>query len=131
MANIEIQRRRDSGALAPRQGRLFNIWSPFEDFFREFGSDLMAAPQRGFWAPVVDIHETSDELVLTAELPGLEQKDVTINLDNNVLSIRGERKFEEEKQDKNYHLVERSYGVFQRSFTLPGNVKADQIKANM
>src|SRR5947208_1681462 len=99
MANIDIQRRPDRGGVAaPRQGRLFSVWSPFEDFLQEFGPELGAGPQRGFWAPAVNIHETGDEVVITAELPGLEQKDVTINLDNNVLSIRGERKFEEEKK---------------------------------
>ena len=89
------------------------------------------ATSRVLWTPPVDVSETTDEFVVTAELPGIDQKNVTINLENNVLSIRGERKFEEEKKEASYHLVERSYGVFQRSFGLPNNVQADRISAQM
>jgi HSP20 family protein len=81
------------------------------------------------WAPAVDIRETDEALTLVAELPGLKREDVTITLENNVLTLSGERKFEKEAKQENYHRIERAYGSFARSFTLPNNVKADQVQA--
>ncbi len=81
------------------------------------------------WTPSVDIHENENELVLSAEVPGIEDKDIEINIENNILSIQGERKIEEETKEENYHRIERSYGSFYRSFTLPTNVNQDNIKA--
>jgi HSP20 family protein len=81
--------------------------------------------------PSMDITETDKEIEITAELPGLEEKDVQINLSDNLLTIRGEKKAEKEQKDKNYRLVERSYGSFERTLQLPEGISADEIKANI
>ena len=83
----------------------------------------------GAWIPPVDIAEDKDRITLTAELPGFREDQVKIQMEGGVLTIRGERKFEEEKNGRNFHRVERSYGQFVRSFTLPNNVDRDQIRA--
>ena len=83
----------------------------------------------GSWLPPVDIAEDKERIVLTAELPGMSEKDIDIQMEGAVLTIRGERKFENEKNDRNFHRVERSYGQFVRSFTLPNNVDRDRIQA--
>jgi HSP20 family protein len=79
----------------------------------------------------MDLAETKDGLELTVELPGLEEKDVDVSLSDGVLTVSGEKNFESEKKDKNYHFVERSYGSFSRSIALPEGVKSDQINATM
>ena len=81
------------------------------------------------WAPVVDIYEAEGNLVLKAELPGVDPKDVDVRVENNVLTLRGERKFESDVKREQYHRVERAYGSFSRSFTLPNAVDTDKIKA--
>ena len=81
--------------------------------------------------PSMDVSETDKEIEITAELPGLEEKDVQINLADNVLTIRGEKSAEKEQKDKNYRLVERSYGSFLRTLELPDGVNAEAIKANI
>ena len=83
----------------------------------------------GQWAPSVDIFEHEGNLVLRAELPGIEPKDVDVHVENNVLTLRGERKFESEVKREKYHRVERAYGTFSRSFTLPSVVDTEKIKA--
>ena len=83
----------------------------------------------GSWAPAVDIFEKDGNIVLKAELPGVEVKDVDIRVENNTLSLRGERKLENEVTRENYHRVERAYGSFARSFTLPNVVDTEKIKA--
>lgn len=87
-----------------------------------------AAPR---WAPAVSVEETQDELILTAELPGMKPEEVEIELENNVLSLRGEKRQErrEEDESRRYHVWERSYGSFHRAFTLPHTVRADDIAA--
>jgi HSP20 family protein len=82
-------------------------------------------------APTMDIAETDKDIEITVELPGMQEKDVQLNLADNVLTIRGEKKNEREETKKDYHLVERSYGSFTRSIELPAGVNADQIKAEM
>lgn len=83
------------------------------------------------WMPAVNVTETKDNLVLTAELPGMSEEDVSVELENNVLTISGEKVEErtEGKEERRYHVWERNYGAFQRSFTLPRTVKADEITA--
>ncbi len=88
-------------------------------------SDLLST-----WNPSVDIAEREDGYVVKVELPGVNKEDVRITLEENLLTIRGEKKQEKESKDQNYHRMERSYGSFQRSFTLPTSVKADKIDAN-
>ena len=81
------------------------------------------------WMPAMDIVETAKELTVTAELPGMDQKDVDVSVENGVLTIRGEKTDEREKEDKKTYLYERSYGAFQRSFMLPTTVETDKIAA--
>ncbi len=88
-------------------------------------NDLM----RGAWSPSVDIFENQNEIVLEAELPGMRPEDVNISIENNVLTIHGERKFEKKDEQDNFHRVERSYGSFTRSFTLPPTVQSENAQA--
>jgi HSP20 family protein len=81
------------------------------------------------WAPAVDIKETDDALLFTVELPGLAKENVEITVENNVLTIAGERKFEQEAKGETYHRLERSYGAFSRSFTLPTGVRTEKVEA--
>lgn len=82
------------------------------------------------WAPAVDISETEQELVVQADLPGIDIKDLDIRVENNVLTIRGERKFEKKVNEENYLRVERAYGSFSRSFSLANTVSPEGIKAD-
>ena len=79
--------------------------------------------------PAVDVEETADELTLTAELPGLSRDDVEIELENNILTVRGQRSETKTSEERRFHVWERRYGSFQRSFTLPRTVSADGISA--
>ena len=83
----------------------------------------------GTWIPAVDVVEEQNIYVVKVELPGVSKDDVKITLESNILTIRGEKKAENEVKEKNYHRTERSYGSFQRSFTLPTTVKIDKIDA--
>jgi HSP20 family protein len=116
-------------------------WDPFRDLvtLREKMNRLFedAVTSRGeekdlvtsSWAPAVDIYEDENELVLTAEVPGIEEKDIEIKLEDNTLSIHGERKMEKETKEENYHRLERAYGSFFRSFTLPNYIDQEKINA--
>jgi HSP20 family protein len=107
-----------------------------DDMNRLFDNFLSGLPDRtkglleGEWAPTIDIAETDDEIVVTAELPGVTQDNVDITITEDVLTLKGEKREEKEVKEKNYHRVERSYGSFQRSVTLPAGVLADQAKAS-
>ena len=81
------------------------------------------------WAPAVDIYETENELVVKADLPDVSEKDLDVRIENNTLTIRGERKFEKKVEEENYLRVERTYGSFSRSFSLPNTVNSEAIKA--
>lgn len=85
--------------------------------------------EAGVWAPPVDIYETAEDLVIKAELPGLSTEDVSVRVDDNVLTLKGERKREAGVGREDYHLIERSYGHFRRSFILPDNVDPDKVQA--
>lgn len=91
------------------------------------GGEQMA---HGAWLPSVDIYEDKDRLVLEADLPGLNREDFEISVENNVITLKGERKFEKKVEGDNYHRVERSYGAFTRSFTLPQTVTAEGATAD-
>jgi HSP20 family protein len=82
------------------------------------------------WAPAVDIYETENELVLKADLPDIDEKNLDIRVENNMLTIRGERQFEKKVSEDNYLRVERAYGSFSRSFALPNTVNAEAIQAD-
>ena len=103
----------------------------FDNFTRGFPSLAAFDTNGGALVPSVDVTESDKEIEITAELPGLEEKDVQISIADNILTIRGEKKAEKEEKDKNYRLVERSYGSFERSLELPSGVDADAIKANI
>ena len=124
MAIVRWEPFRDLVSLQDRMNRLF------DDSFRGVGR---AAEEDwalgGSWAPAVDIFEHEGNIVLKAELPGVDAKDVDIRVENNVLTLRGERKFDSEVKRDSYHRVERSYGAFSRSFTLPTVVDTGNIKA--
>jgi HSP20 family protein len=81
------------------------------------------------WAPAVDILETENELVLKADVPGVELKDIDIQLENGTLTVKGERKFEKEEKNKGFHRMERSYGSFVRIFTVPDSVDSEHVRA--
>jgi HSP20 family protein len=114
-------------------------WQPFrtgntlqEQVNRLFESEYSGhSPESSVttWAPAVDIQETENELVLKADLPGLDEKDIDIRTENNTLTVRGERKFEKQVNEDNYLRVERSYGSFSRSFTLPNTINTGAIRA--
>ena len=110
---------RGVSALQDQVNRLFN-----EGFERAGEESSLSA-----WAPAVDIYETEHELVVKADLPEVDPKDLDIRVENNLLTIRGERKFEKKVSEENYLRVERSYGSFARSFTLANTVNPDAIKA--
>jgi HSP20 family protein len=111
-----------------RLDRIFN-----QMLTQSFNPDVLLEPQGDVtarrWMPAVDIRETADSLLLVAELPGMTREDVQITLENNVLSIAGERKFEKDVKGESYHRLERTFGTFARSFSLPANVKTDKVEA--
>lgn len=121
MAIIRWDPFRDLVTLREKMNRLF------EDAVTSRGEqkDLVAIS----WAPAVDIYEDENQLVLTAEVPGIDEKDIEIKLEDNTLSIHGERKMEKETKEENYHRIERAYGSFYRSFTLPNYIDQEKIQA--
>jgi HSP20 family protein len=110
--------------LATMQERMNRIWGNLYDR----GSEDVTS--RGTWHPAVDIFETdAREIVLKAELPGLKREDIDVSVENNTLTIRGERKKDDAVSEDQYHRVERSFGPFSRSFTLPSTVDAGRVRA--
>jgi HSP20 family protein len=110
-----------------RFSRLFE--DAFNDMLRPYGSEAEGVASRA-WMPAVDIRETDEELTLFVDLPGMSREDVAITLENQVLTIAGERTFEQKEKNDNYHRLERSYGSFSRSFSLPQNVRGEAVAAN-
>src|SRR2546430_3515383 len=123
MAVVRWDPFRDLSMLQDRMNRLFNdtgrTWSPDGE-----------ASATTTWSPAVDIFETEGEIVVKAELPGMERKDITLHLENNVLTLKGERRFEKETKDENYHRIERSYGGFSRAFSIPAMVDDEKNRAD-
>ncbi len=118
-------------------------WTPLRELstmqerMNKLFEDVMRSPNRadeGFavaaWAPAVDIYETDKEIVMKAELPEMQEKDIEIKVEDNILIVSGERRMAKEVKEENYHRIERSYGNFNRSFTLPRTVDREQIKAS-
>ena len=111
-------------------------WEPFRDIARLqdemnrlFDERVFKGGESVGWTPACDIYEDEEGLTLRFELAGVDPKDVEVRFDNGVLTLRGERKLEREDRRENYHRVELSYGTFTRSFSLPGTVDADKIRA--
>ena len=121
MAIIRWDPFRDLITLREKMNRLF------EDAVTSRGEerDMMSST----WTPSVDVYETDKALVMTAEIPGIEENDIEIKIETNTLTLKGERKFEEETKEENYHRIERAYGSFYRSFSLPHYVDHDKIEA--
>lgn len=115
---------REMATLTDRMSRLFDeMWGrPIRRLAEE---DFLT----GTWVPAVDIMEDKDGLHVTAELPGVDPKNVEVTVENGILTIRGERNFEKATEGETYHRVERVYGSFERSFSLPNTVNADKIEA--
>jgi HSP20 family protein len=118
-----------------RQSDIRGLRSEMERLFDEFNNFWPARRETregrvGVWAPVVDIKETADAFLVSAELPGMTKEDIHVEVENSTLSIKGERRFEQKKEGENYHFVERSYGSFYRSFGLPKNVNGEGISAD-
>ena len=114
---------KDFGSLQERINRMF------DDTIRTLHPTDGEELEKGTWAPAVDIYETNDSFVVSADLPGLNKDEIQIDLKDNTLTLKGEKKFEEKVSKDNYIRVERAYGSFVRSFTLPQNVDPEKIKA--
>ena len=112
---------RDLRSLQQEVNRLFT-----GNMARAFDEEGIA---RGSWSPSVDIYENKDQIVLEAELPGMKREDFDLSVENNTITLRGERHFEKKDDSDNYHRVERAYGSFTRSFTLPNTVTAEGATA--
>jgi len=114
-------------------------WDPFRDVlslqdrinrvFSDYPLRWMGEEPVGTWVPPVDIYERGDDLVVRAEMPGLNRDDIEVNVQSGTLTLKGERKRDQEYSDENVHRIERQYGSFARSFTLPTEVDASRIKA--
>ena len=118
---------------------VITCWDPFREvvalqsrvnsLFRDLneGEEQVAAAS---FVPAVDIYEDEHTIVLKLEVPGIRQEDLDIRIENNTLTVRGERKFEKEEKEENFHRIERRYGTFFRAFTLPTTVDSENVKAN-
>lgn len=114
-------------------------WDPFRDMaalnsrlnqiFADYGRGNDELTSTGF-VPPVDIYEDEHNVTLKLEVPGIEEKDLDIRVENNTLTVRGERRFEQEQKEENFHRIERRYGSFSRSFTLPNIVDSDKVQAH-
>jgi HSP20 family protein len=116
-------------------------WDPFREFstlqdrmnrlFRDsFGEGREEALTTTAFAPPVDVYEDEHNVTLKIEVPGIDEKDIDVRIENNTLTVHGERKFEKEEKEENYRRVERQYGSFTRSFTLPNTVDTENVAAN-
>ena len=116
-------------------------WDPFREFstlqdrmnrlFRDSFSDgREEALTTASFAPPVDVYEDEHNVTLKIEVPGIEEKDIDVRVENNTLTVHGERKFEKEEKEENYRRVERQYGSFTRTFTLPTTVDSEKVEAN-
>ncbi len=116
---------RELNALQDRMTRLFqDSWAPLAT---RVGEEGLATPT---FVPPVDIYEDEHSIVVKAEVPGIDPKDIDVRVENNTLTIRGERKLEHEEREENYHRVERRYGSFYRSFTLPNTIETENLTAD-
>ena len=98
----------------------------FDAFFRDVEDEVTGEPT---WYPSLDVKETADRVEVSAELPGMRKEDIKLSIRDNVLHLTGEKKREDEEKDTNFHRVERIYGMFSRSITLPAHVEIDKVEA--
>lgn len=122
MSIIKYDPFRELRDLQDEMNRLFMTNIPRSVAQEDFAS--------GGWSPKVDIYESENEIILEAELPGMDREDFEVSIENNVITLKGKREFEKKEEGDNYHRVERSYGTFTRSFSLPRTVSAEQTKAD-
>jgi HSP20 family protein len=113
----------------------YNPFTDYEPFpglkaFEQTMSRLFTEPNGRPWVPPVDIVENENELVVKADVPDMKFEDIDVKLENGTLTLRGERKFEKKSENGGYHRIERSYGTFERSFTLPDTVDVEHVKAD-
>ncbi len=113
---------KELSAIHERMNQLFD-----ETFLPARASE--AVPAAAMWAPAVDIYESGDEIVVKAEVPGIDRDAVAVEVKDGILTLRGERKFEKEENEENYHRIERSYGAFVRSFALPSSIDPEKVNA--
>ena len=111
-------------------------WDPYREFNtlnermgKFLGKDWETPMSTTTWNPSVDIFENDNEVVIKAELPGMNAKDIDVRLENNVLTLKGERHFDKETKEENYHRIESEYGTFSRTFSLPVAVNGDKVTA--
>ncbi|GBD94922.1 18 kDa heat shock protein [bacterium BMS3Abin05] len=123
MAIVRWRPTRDILGIRDEMDRLF------DEFFGTLPEKFAGENVEGVWLPAVDISETEHDLIVTAELPGIKKDALKLSVQDNILTIKGEKKQEKETKDENYHRIERSYGAFQRTFSLPAIVDATKIKA--
>ncbi len=113
---------RDLRSLQDDMNRIFKA-----NFPAKFVHDEMNSSG---WSPNVDIYENNEEIILEAELPGIKREEFDVSIENNTVTIKGERQFEKDEESDSYHRVERAYGTFSRSFNLPKSVSAENTKAD-
>jgi HSP20 family protein len=121
--NMELVPWRPFGEVSSFRGEMDKLWDRF------FGQRPLTGTLSEEWIPSVDISETEDKLLIKAELPGLETKDVNVSISGDLLTIKGEKKKEKEEKDEHHHYMERYSGSFERSFRIPVNVKSDKVEA--
>src|SRR6478752_3381352 len=114
--------RRDFSTLQDRLNRILR-----ESFSPESPEEVLTTSN---FAPPVDVYEDEHNITLKIEVPGIDEKDINVSIENNTLTVRGERRFEKDEKEENFHRVERMYGSFTRSFTLPNTVDPEQVSAH-
>ena len=121
MAIVKYNPVKELRSMQEQMNRLLDLaWN------REGGEDL----REGIWQPAVDIYEDDESVVIKAEIPDVDQKDIEVKIEDNTLTLKGERRHDQSVKKENYHRVERYYGVFQRSFQLPHIIEQDRISAS-
>jgi HSP20 family protein len=114
--------RRDFSTLQDRMNRIFR-----ESFNPESPEEAVTTAN---FAPPVDVYEDEHNITLKIEVPGIDEKDINVSIENNTLTVRGERRFEKDEKEENFHRVERMYGSFTRSFTMPNTVDPEEVSAH-
>lgn len=121
MALVKYNPLRDLRTMQEQMNRLLNLsWN-----HEMAGEDI----KEGIWQPAVDIYETEESIVIKAELPDVDQKEIEVRIEDNTLTIKGERKHEGDVKKENYHRIERYFGSFQRSFSLPTTIRQENVSA--
>lgn len=126
---VEVLKPHDDPTFDLTRGMSDMVNQLFRRFEDDIGGSLLRSEFGFAGLPSVDVSETDSEVTVSADLPGLEEKDIQVTLDGDVLTLKGERKHEHEEKKKNYHRIEKSYGTFHRSIALPEGIDRDNVKA--